>query len=602
MNRRMALWILCCGVLIAVGLGGCGLGYRNSDGYEGTGESSGLLQYEKTAGGTRCRVVGYKGKPTRLSIPAEYDGLPVREVAASAFRDCKSLISVSLSEGITSIGGGAFAHCTGLKSVVLPDSLTEIGSFAFSDCVNLKTAEIPDEVTVIEERAFYECTSLEKVTLGAGVRQVGKLAFPSSVCQEYKDCYYLGTENNSYSFLLGFGPGSEGESLVVHSDCKTINVGAFADFHSLEFAVIPEGVTEIGREIFSNCENLYSVSLPDSLKSIGDRAFYNCKSLWQINLPGTLEHIGESVFEGCYPKSMVLPFAGENQDGTGNARFSYLFGGEDSKDSSCVPRSLQTVMLTGDTKIGDEAFYGCKGISDVILAGKPEEIGAFAFYGCEGITGITIPGSVKSIGESSFSSCSELTFLDMAPGLQSIGAHAFEGCKNLELVTLEKSVRSVGSEAFKSCVSVRNVYISDAAAWCKIAFADPSSNPLHCGGGSLYLNRNEMNKFDVPDGVEKIGAYAFYGFDRMISIIIPESVKSIGESAFEGCLNLSAVYYEGMGAEWSQPAPGSGGIPESAVLYYYSGTEPPLNEAGTDYDGNYWHYDFFGKPMVWTKS
>lgn len=38
MNRRMALWILCCGVLIAVGLGGCGLGYRNSDGYEGTGE------------------------------------------------------------------------------------------------------------------------------------------------------------------------------------------------------------------------------------------------------------------------------------------------------------------------------------------------------------------------------------------------------------------------------------------------------------------------------------------------------------------------------------------------------------------------------------
>ena len=64
-----------------------------------------------------CKITGYTGWATELTIPSELDGYTVTEIGASAFEDCSSLVSVTIPEGVTSIGSYAFASCTALTSI-----------------------------------------------------------------------------------------------------------------------------------------------------------------------------------------------------------------------------------------------------------------------------------------------------------------------------------------------------------------------------------------------------------------------------------------------------------------------------------------------------
>lgn len=91
-----------------------------------------------------------------------------------------------------------------------------------------------------------------------------------------------------------------------------------------------------------------------------------------------------------------------------------------------------------------------------------------------------------------------------------------------------------------SCVSLTSVHISDIASWCNIDFEDIYSNPLE-NAGSLYLNGNEIRDLVIPEGVTCIKAYAFYNFERMLSVTIPNTVTFIEVCAFEECHGLTSV-------------------------------------------------------------
>ena len=98
--------------------------------------------------------------------------------------------------------------------------------------------------------------------------------------------------------------------------------------------------------------------------------------------------------------------------------------------------------------------------------------------------------------------------------------------------------------------------------------------------------------------------YAFRSCSSLTSIEIGNSVTSIGENAFFGCSSLTNVFYKGSAEDWNKISIGNNNAAiTSDTRYYYSETEPALNAAGTDYDGNYWHYDTDGKtPVVWKKA
>ena len=115
------------------------------------------------------------------------EGIPSR-----AFDGCNSLESVTLPDGLTSIGNQVFSNCANLESITLPDGLTSIGDSAFYRCIKLKSIILPDSLTSIGHGVFSDCSSLASITLPDGLTSIGNGAFNG--CSGLKDVYYAGSE------------------------------------------------------------------------------------------------------------------------------------------------------------------------------------------------------------------------------------------------------------------------------------------------------------------------------------------------------------------------------------------------------------------------
>jgi hypothetical protein len=194
-----------------------------------------------------------KFNPTGFSqviIPKTFFNPPLQvKSIGEAFRDCESLTSITIPEGVTSIGGKAFYGCKSLTSITIPEGVTSIGDYAFWGCKSLTSITIPGGVTSIGERAFSFCKSLTSITISEGVTSIGDYAF--------------------------WG-------------CK-----------SLTSITIPEGVTSIGERAFWGCKSLTSITIPEGVTSISAHAFIFCESLTSITIPEGVTSIDWSAFEGC---------------------------------------------------------------------------------------------------------------------------------------------------------------------------------------------------------------------------------------------------------------------------------------------------------------
>lgn len=158
-----------------------------------TFEATTGLYYTKSDDGTYCIVSGIgTATDTDIVIASEYEGLPVKEIAASAFENCSSLASISIPSSVTSIGDGAFSGCSSLTSIAIPDSITSIGDGAFSGCGSLTSITIPNSVTSIGASAFENCSSLTSITIPDSVTSIGWRAFMN--CSSLETVYYTGSQ------------------------------------------------------------------------------------------------------------------------------------------------------------------------------------------------------------------------------------------------------------------------------------------------------------------------------------------------------------------------------------------------------------------------
>jgi hypothetical protein len=180
----------------------------------------------------------------------------------------------------------------------------------------------------------------------------------------------------------------------------------------------------------------------------------------------------------------------------------------------------------------------------------------------------------------------------------SIGEYAFYNCSKLTSVVIGDSVTSIGEYAFQYCSSLTSVYINDLSNWCNITFEGSyvdsyyHNNPLYYTN-NLYVNGELVTELVIPNDVITIKNYAFYCLDGITSVVIGNSVTSIGYKAFSGCSSLAEVYYNGSAAEWN-----------SIYIHYYD--NDPLKNATRYYyseshpieEGNFWHW-VDGVPTIW---
>lgn len=190
---------------------------------------------------------------------------------------------------------------------------------------------------------------------------------------------------------------------------------------------------------------------------------------------------------------------------------------------------LETLRLPQNiTKIGDEAFALCVGLTDVKLPDKMESIGKFAFSQCSHLTEIKLPDGLKEIKEGLFYKCTNLTNITLPDGLKSIGNKAFLSCSALTEIKLPDGLESIGTLAFYECTSLTNITIHDG---------------LKSISNQAFWKCSALTEIKLPEGLTNIEEEAFYNCSALTSIKLPEGLKEIKRNTFYGCSSLTDITF-----------------------------------------------------------
>lgn len=309
-------------------------------------------------------------------------------------------------------------------------------------------------------------------------------------------------------------------------------------------------VTSIIPEGFARQTGITSVSIGDNVESIGENAFAGCSNIKTLKLPYALKSIGDNAFgylrtddfnglDGPWFDKVYL----NNIEGWCSITFTD-FNNPLSGVECLVVDGVETSRLEipeGVTEISDDAFNNLWAIDEVVFPETLEKIGARAFKSCENLCSLNLPKGLVSIGEGAFESCEKLSgTLDLSGGLQTIGNYCFTRCELITGVSFGENIKTIGYRAFEECRAIENVSAPSLKTWLNIDFSyDPlrsnvGTNPLEYAN-HFWIGSQDVTSIDIPDDVTAIKNLTFRGGNMIVSVSLPESLVSIGASAFAGC-------------------------------------------------------------------
>ena len=586
---------------------------------------------------TNTASVTYQGSASD-SYEAEYSGLvvipenvtyngttySVTSIGGAAFYECFALTSVTIPNSVTSIGAYAFYYCDALTSITIPNSVTSIGYYAFYNCYSLtktnytgdiagwcnikfgsgsanpmfcshnfyindqeiKDLVIPNSVTSIGGAAFYGCSSLTSVTIPNSVTSIGGAAF--------YECFAL-------------------TSVTIPNSVTSIGAYAFYYCDDLTSITIPNSVTSIKEYTFSNCSSLTSVTIPNSVTSIGNGAFEDCSSLTSVTIPNSVTSIGNGAFDDC---SSLTSITCEAE--TPPTLDSYIFYGVSKSIPVYVPCGCVEAYKTAN---GWKDFINIQeplaeysievNVNDTIMGTANVDYNTF----CEGnqisakpnfgyhfvqwsdgntnnprsleLTQDTILTAEFALTQSG--QCGDNLYWELIETtLHITGSGTMYNytsdtapwkllVSSINSLTIAEDVRSIDRSAFSDCTALESV------VWN----AKNYTNPTNKEAAPFYDICSQIKSFTFGENVEHIPAYLCYGMDKLTSVTTPNSLKTIGTSAFEGCARLSKISL-GTGLE-KIAANAFAGCTRLYDIYVYA-TYPPFTEESSFANYNVYVY------------
>ena len=338
--------------------------------------------------------------------------------------------------------------------------------------------------------------------------------------------------------------------MTLGANLQEIKNGTFKNCTALSEMVVPNKVTSIGDQAFYNCSGIAAMTLSSTLKTIGSQVFYN-NSFVSLTIPGTVETMGSDCFHGC-TRLMYLTF----QDGDGKLEISNSSSSSSQTDYSCeydyFYDSPIRVLYIG--KNLEYSYSSSESIYDLETETRKSRASApFAYK--TSIRSVTIGPKVTVMYDHLLNGCSGITELTMPDGLQKVNSYALANCTGLTELTFPGSLTSLGNSAVQGSTAISSVKFSDGEPELWIGgygFADCPLTELYIGKTITYTASNEYSPFKNKASISSltfshsgtvraIHENLLWGVSEITSLDLPESIMTIGPSAFREMTKLASV-------------------------------------------------------------
>ena len=523
-------------------------------------------------GGVATKQYYSSSSYTTYYIPSSLKNVTVTggNLLYGAFYNCSGITNITIGNNVSGVGTYAFKACTSLTGITVPDSVKSIDSYAFSGCSMLESAKIGSGVTSIGAGAFSGCSKLESLTIPF----VGS-SKTASASSSTLFGYIFGTTSYTGGVATMQYYNSAGYCTTYHipSSLKSIKItggnilyGAFYNCNGLIDITIPDSVTSIGEYAFYNCSKLTSITMPDSVTSIGVGAFEHCTSLTSATIPDSVTSIGSGAFSDCSSLTEITIPNSVTSIGTHafldcDSLIIYCEAASKpngwdpswNSDRPVVWDCYYTSMYSYKIENGKAILTEYNGTDTNVTI--PSAIGGYEvidfgniFAENSSITSVTIPDSITSIGAGAFYDCWGLTSVTIGNKVASIGGEAFAFCYCLTSITIPDNVTNIGARAFCCCEDLTDINVAEDNAYYKSI----DGNLYSKDGKTLiqYAIGKNATYFIIPDSVTSIGSSAFENCGHLASVVIPNSVTSIGDYAFYSCYSLTSINYRGTSSQW----------------------------------------------------
>ena len=511
-------------------------------------------------------------KPTDGSI-IYYANNKISESHESINKDCVNGEYYKMSTTNCEVPKSQFAN-TEATTIILGEAITSINESAFKECKNLEYIYLSDNITHMNNECFYGCENITRIHIPHGN---GNAKYGNDIFYKCKKLEEFGTYHEGFV--------SDDNRCYINQN----NLTFFAQGNLSEKEksyTIPDNIDTINRSAF-RASNIKNITLSSNVKTIGEYAFADCKDLLTIdNWDNSVETIASHAFENCTKMNLtsnnsndnkvtsIGGYAFRNCESLNTLSLEYIRDINESAFENCI--SLEEIGVKIIESIGANAFKNCEKLTKLVFPKFDNlrdllEIGESAFENCTQYKGMYDASSNKcmlkfygdnmgkncfknsgiedlyvefrnkgltlhEICDGSFQECKCLKSVDMENNtmLLRIGAYAFKDCENLDELKLPKSISSAAyddrfiiyNSAFENCKSIKDIILPnyDHFMLFDYCFATKSINTY------VHMPYDSKSYFDT--------SYCDYPFGNPSEKNIPKLFIP------ESCLNASYVKNE----------------------------------------------------------
>lgn len=469
------------------------------------------------------QIVRYRGADSIVTVPAVANGRKILAIGINAFRNNIILKKVNIPEGVKVLDDFSFSGCTSLETVSLPNSLVRLGYEAFRECYSLTEIVIPYNVEKIGDYCFYKCHNLANI-------------------------------------------------VVLSSVPLSIEFAAFSECHAMETFNLPETTTYVGPYAFNNCINLGSIVLTRNIQQIGLSAFYNCASLSivKINTKKVLDN--NKWFARCRNLKKVIVSAEQQSqylrndtwdndrellvykletprnithdagviswDSVDAADFYKILVNRESyeckkplyfiqteEENYCLTCSVSAHSYDGNIMSSDNSpEIEVKSNYKIFEIQKSgDDIILVRYNGSDDV--VKIPDNVTEIGEAVFYNHEEIREVRLPDKLVKIGRRAFYHCLNLQKIEFPAKLEEIGSEAFWGA-HIKDIVLPEN---------------VKSIGESCFACCNYLTNLRICSNILKAGNKAFYRCINLKKVVLPNKFPELYNGMFRGCTELDDI-------------------------------------------------------------